>query len=174
MTTGTDGGAGGAATETFDYAKFSEGLDEATRTGITKHYETQTAGLKSALDSEREQSKNHEKALKAALAKAEKGSEMETQLNAALTEIQDSKKYIAYLEGASSQGIVNPAAAWTLLKADGLFRADGSPDFELLKKNHPYMFTEKKPADSKGGAGAEGDQKTGLTMNEIIRQAAGR
>lgn len=161
--------------QTFDFTSFSETLDEATRTGLQKHFETETAGLKSALESERELRKRTESMMRELSAKADKGSELEAKLKELEASFEEATRYSQFLEEASKHSVIDGVAAWAIAKARNLFKSDGSVDVEELKKSSPYLFAEKRQADTHGGRGTQGDHKAAKTdMNSIIRRWAGR
>lgn len=153
---------------------------EAQRQQIETLHSTHTAGLKSALDSERQSRRDLEKQVKD-LAKAEKdGSDAQQRLNSIATELETANRRADFYETASKPeiGLVDVKAAWVLTnaEADVYFDRKGSVNFELLKREHPSLFAQPRPTPrgNIGNGAGQGGQGSGADMNAIIRSAAGR
>jgi septal ring factor EnvC (AmiA/AmiB activator) len=92
-------------TETaFDFAAWLASQDETVKTGLAKHFDSETAGLKSALTKERETRDALDKQLKTLSKNADKGSDLEKQLaeltatkTAAAERICDLKKQLSQI-----------------------------------------------------------------------------
>ena len=87
--------------------------------------------------------------------------------------LQVAERKAAFNEDASRPevGCSNPKAAYALATAEDLFDRQGRPDWNALKQAAPELFRKPGPGNSDGGAG-NGNQPH-LTMNDIIRRAAG-
>jgi hypothetical protein len=132
--------------------------------------------LKTALDSERDGKKDLEKQLRELAGKAEKGSEFEKQLTETADKLATEEKKSAFYEAAHAGGVKNLKLAWTVAVTDDLFKRDGSPDIEAIKKDYPELFASTN-SNANAGAGAGAGQGAGngqADMNALIRQAAGR
>ena len=74
-------------------------------------------------------------------------------------------------------GLVGVKAAWVLMNAetDRYFDRKGNPNFDLLKQEHPYLFGQAKttPKGNQGN-GTNGQTPAGQSINDMIRNAAGR
>ncbi len=171
---GTPGQAGGQQQAqgemplTFD--GWLTGQDEQVKGLITGHI----AGLKSALESEREQRRSFEAQLREAAKKAEKGSEMEQRLSALADKAGQAERQAKFYEVASAIGVTNLKLAWVAAQDAKLIDGQGNVSTEALKAQFPELF--KAPPAPKGNAGA-GAGQTGQPskpdMNAYIRQQAG-
>jgi hypothetical protein len=139
---------------------------------VKKLYNDNVSGLKKALTTERENNKTLSGQLKELLPKAEKGSDLEQQLTEMANKAESAERRAAFAEeGIKPEiGCRNVKAAYALAVADDLFKKDGSPDWEELKKQAPELFGKAKPSTD---AGAQ-TPTTGTDMNALIRQKAGR
>lgn len=153
---------------TFD--AWYAGLDETTKGLFDGHVN----GLKTSLATERQERSNLAKQVKELAAKAEKGSELEKQLTDMQNALQAAERRAAFNEDAMRPevGCSNPKAAYALALADNLFDSRGRPDWNALKQTAPELFRKPGPGNSDGGAG--NGNTPHLTMNDIIRRAAGR
>ncbi len=159
------------STETFD---FDTWLGEQPE-HVKKGYEGHTAGLKSALQTEREQRKEFTKQLGELSKRADKGSEAEKALSETLTRLQETERRAAFFEGAgkSEIGCTNAKAAYLVANAGGLFTRAGEPDWNAIKAEAPELFARKVPPGNAGsGNGSPPAQKA--DMNSYIRAASGR
>lgn len=160
-----------ATTDTFD---FDTWLGEQPE-HVKKGYEGHTAGLKTALQTEREQRKEFAKQLSELSKVAEKGSELERALGETSTRLEESERRAAFFEGAgkSEIGCTNAKAAYLVANAGGLFKRSGEPDWDAIKKEAPELFARKVPPGNAGsGNGSPPAQKA--DMNTYIRAQAGR
>lgn len=140
-------------------------------------YDSHVAGLKSALDKEREEASNLAKTLRELKPKAKKGSELEEELSKTLSKLEEAEKQYqetqrraAFLEEAikPAVGCKNPKAAYALAKAEDLFDKDGSPKWGDIRETAPEIFGEATVTK----AGARG-KTTGDDINAEIRRSAG-
>jgi hypothetical protein len=169
-----EGAAGGGATG-GDPSQRAGGL--IYETWIAEQPETvramldgQTSKLKSALTSERERSKGLEKDLRDAASKAEKGSEAEKRLNQLADQVQAESKKSAFYESAVAAGVNNLKLAFLAATQDDLFKKDGSPDFDALKKSYPELFGTTQS----NGAGEGSNTPDGkFDMDAYIRNQLG-
>lgn len=152
---------------------------EAERARIATLYEGHTKGLRTALDSERNERKQYEKQVRELATKAEKGSETEKRL----TEMADAldranRKADFYQEAAKPDtGLTDPEAAWIIAnaKAEEFFDRKGNLNVALLKERHPGLFGRPNPTpQGNAGSGAGGQPQSGNDMNSYIRGRAGR
>lgn len=131
-------------------------------------------GLKSALESERETRKNLEKQIKDLVGKAEKGSEMERQLNELVQVQAQAEARAAFYEEAHAAGITNLKLAWIVVGNDGLIDGKGRVNFGEMKTRYPELFTGTRAAPGNAGAGTNSLPTGKSTMNDFIRTASGR
>lgn len=157
-----------SAAQTFD--TWHKGLGESEKALLDNH----VTGLKSALDAERGAKKDLEKQLRDLAGKAEKGSEFEKQLSETADKLVKESKRADFHEAAHAAGVKNLKLAWTVVNQDELFKRDGSPDFDELKKGYPELFASTTNTNAGAGSGAGQNGAGGASMNDIIRQAAGR
>jgi hypothetical protein len=146
--------------------------DETVKGLISSH----TAGLKSALESERGTRKEQEKQLRELAAKAEKGSEAETQLTALADKLAANDKRVTAYETLSAAGCSNLKLAWLAATEAGLVDGQGNISIEKLRTQFPELFRSTVGAPPKGNAGTGAGQTgaSGKSMNDFIRAAAGR
>ena len=108
-------------------------------------------GLKSALKSERENTKALSKQISDLQGAADKGSDLQKQLADLQSKLTESERYSSFMDGATGAGCSNPKAAYRIAKADDdMWKRDGSPDWEAIKETAPELFGTKR---GKGGAG---------------------
>lgn len=178
-TSENNGGAGEKPTTPDSWESWLATQPEDQRTTISSLYEKQTAGLKSALDNERQQRKDFEKQARELAKTAEKGSDAEKQLTQMADQYAAAERRADFYEAAAKPeiGLVGVKAAWTLMnaEADRYFDRKGNPNFDLLKQEHPYLFGQVKPTPKGNqGNGTNGQTSAGQSINDMIRAAAGR
>ena len=168
---GNGAGEGGTPnpgnTQTWD--KVYEGLDESSK----KLFDDHTTGLKSALESEREQRKNYEKQIAELKSKAEKGSEMEKSLADIEAKLAESNLRAEFAEEGAKLGVNNLKLAFLAAKEGEFIDGRGRINWEGLKKEHPQLFGEKPKQGGDAGSGTGTPAPAG-DMNQAIRNAAGR
>lgn len=122
----------------------------------------------------RQEAAQYRTQLKELAAKAEKGSELEKQLQQMIIEKDSSDRRAAFFESASAPGVgcINPKAAYLVASAEGLFRKDGTPDWPALQTTIPELF--RRPGQANAGAGTGAPPPAQPSMNDFIRRAAGR
>lgn len=167
----TDGTEAQSDAPQFDFTAWLGEQPEHVRSGLESH----TAGLKSALDGEREQRKEFSRQLREATAKAEKGSEIEKALNETSSRLEVAEQRAAFFEDAGKAEIActNPRAAFLIAQAEGLFRKSGEPDWAAIKASAPELFGRKTPPGNAGSGNGSPPPRSG-GMNEYIRAASGR
>jgi len=161
---------GGEKPQTFE--AWLEGLTPEAKVLLDTH----TAGLKSALDSERGTRKDLEKQVRDLAGKAEKGSEAQTELTRVADGLAEADRKTDFYEAAHAAGVNNLKLAYTVAVQDDMFDRRGGVNFEALKTAYPQLFGGT-PAAPPGNAGAgTGTQPPAPKggMNEFIRRQAGR
>ena len=139
---------------------------------VKNRFEEGTKGLKTALTSERDNTKNLSKQLKDLQAKADKDSDLAKQLSEMQKKLTESERHTAFVDGASAAGCNNVKAAYKLAKADpDLWKRDGSPDWDAIKAEAPEFFGKKNP-EGKAGSGTNDNGGAGSKnyMDEMIRK----
>ncbi len=175
--TGNGGGAGSAdntptgtqTTPTFE--TWLQGQDDATRQLIEGH----TQGLRTALQSERQQRSDLARQLRELAPQAEKGSKLEQQLTQIQSQVEAAERRAQFVEEAirPEVGCSNPRAAFLVAQAENLFDGRGNPNWEAIKVAAPELFRPKVPA-SNAGNGTQGTPPQTANMNDFIRRATGR
>ena len=132
-------------------------------------------GLRSSLATERQQRADLARQVKDFAVKAEKGSDLEKQLNALQASLQTAERRAAFAEDAARPeiGCLSMRAAYALAVADDLFDRQGRPDWAAIRQAAPELFRRVGAGSADGGAGTTGGQPK-VSMNDIIRRAAGR
>lgn len=171
-TTGTTGTTETTTEEASQIIDFEAWLAKADEP-VKKAYEEHTAGLKSALNKERESVTSLNNQLKQLAKKAETGSELEKQILEFTNKLDAAEKRADFMEDAVKPeiGCRNPKAAWALAVADDLFTKTGSPDWRSIQLAAPELFGKIVPK-SKGGNGTDETPPPAATMNDIIRNMA--
>ena len=155
------------------FESWFESQPDDVKSLITEH----ESGLKSALKSERENTKSLSKQIADLQGAAEKGSALEQQLSTLQAKLTESERHANFIDGAASAGCTNPKAAYKLAKADAdLWKRDGSPDWDAIKETAPEFF--RKPTNGSGnpGSGTDKDPNAGSKMHpmdEIMRRSIG-
>ena len=154
-----------------DFAAFIAAQDEPTKALYKKH----TDGLKSALDSERENRRTLEKELREAAASAEDGSEAKQKLEEAAALTQKASAQSDFFEAAHAAGVADLRLGWLAVQEDDTLRDRyGRADFTKLKEAHPALFADaKKLPAGHASAGASSDAPK-PDVNESLRTAAKR
>lgn len=155
------------------FEEWFENQPENVKTLISDHEK----GLKSALESERGNTKALSKQISDLQGAAEEGSELKKQLGALQARLTESERHANFIDGAAGAGCSNPKAAYKLAKADeDLWKRDGSPDWDAIKETAPEFF--RKPGNGSGnpGSGTNTDPKAGSKMHpmdELMRRSLG-
>jgi small-conductance mechanosensitive channel len=152
------------------YDNFESFLNEQDE-AVKELYQSDIAGLKTALKSERDSNKELADSLKELSSKVEKGSEAEQKLTEMANKLDAANKRANFAEMAIKPeiGCVNIKAAYALALADNLFDDKGIPQWEEVKKAAPELF--RKPGKTDAGEGAD---DVPSDINAAIRKAAGR
>ena len=134
--------------------------------------DSSVSGLKSALESERNERKSLAKQLSELKGKAEKGSELEQQLNTLSSQLEAQAAKATFYESAPAD-VANMKLAW-MAAQDGHTDKKGNVDWQSLRTAYPELFRKQTtpPANAGNGRGQEGGNQP--NMNSFIRQAAGR
>ena len=149
------------------FESWIEAQPEDIKTLVTTH----TSGLKSALDSERENRKTLEKQLRDLAKKAEAGSEYQKTLTEQADKLQTLERQGSFYDKAHSAGVRNLKLAYLAAEQAELVSDKGDCDFAKLKTQYPELFLVAPPANA--GAGTNTQPPT-FNMDALIRRAAGR
>ena len=156
---------------------------EAQRSIITQLHETHTSGLRTSLQSERDERKKIAAQLKDLQGKQEKGSATEAQLIEMQQQLEVANRRADFMAEAIKPeiGLIGAEAAWVLMNndAESYFDRKGNPNFAKLKEAHPYLFRSQTATPTpRIGAGAGVDAGANSpakgNMNTFIRQSSGR
>lgn len=165
---GDGGGDGDQGALTFD--AWFEKQDPTIKGLLDGH----TKGLRSALETERENRKGLEKQVRDLAAKAEKGSDAEKQLTGFADKLAEADRKADFYDAAHKAGVTNLKLAYITAVTDDLFDKKGSVNFETMKKAYPELFGTKKTPAGNAGDGTEGGTNVAADMNARIRRQAGR
>lgn len=157
-------------TQALDFEEWLKEQDESVRSAFEEHVK----GLKSALETEREQRKAFAKQLREAMSKAEKGSEAREALEKALQKAEAAERRANFYVEADKAGVSNLHLAYLAAQADDLLDENGYADFDELKARYPELFKKTAIPSANAGAGAGQSSSSTKSMNEYIRRAAGR
>jgi len=136
-------------------------------------YNEHTAGLQNTVKATRDERDDLAKQIKDLLPKAENGSELEKSLTEALGKMESSNKRADFVEQAIKPeiGCRNIKAAYAVALQYDLFKKNGDPDWDLIKKESPESFGVIIP-DGDGGNGTETKIKTNDDFNAELRRRA--
>lgn len=154
------------------WEKYLEGQSEEVR-GL---YETNVSGLKSALQSERDQREDLAGQLREATGALDEGdSEAREALERITGELEEAQQRADFFAEAArpERGCSNPRLAFLAAQDSELFDRRGNVNWETLQKNAPELFGEKKTPPSNAGSGTGGELPEDFDMNAAIRAAAG-
>ncbi len=156
---------------TLSYDDWYKGLDDSQKALVDGN----TSGLKSALQSERSSRQALEKQVAELAKKAEKGSEIETQLGQLQAQLSEANQRAEFLAGAPAAGCADPQLAFLAAREGGHFDMNGKPNWEAIKLAHPNLFATQTPAPRGSGDVGRGNQDPPKAddMNALIRRAAG-
>lgn len=145
------------------------GSQDATVKGLIDGHVT---GLKSALESERNERKTLSKQIAELKGKAEKGSELEQQLTTLSSQLEAQSTKAAFYESAPAD-VANMKLAW-MAAQDGYIGKGGLVDWNGLKSAFPELFRKQvtPPANAGNGRNQQGGNQP--NMNDFIRKASGR
>lgn len=164
-------GSGGSGTLNFDTWLGQQ--DGAIQTLISEHI----SGLKTALQSEREQRRGFERELREAARQAEEGSTARQQLDRLGESLALTERQAAFYEAAHGAGITNLKLAWLAVQQDeGLQDRAGNVNLDSLKEKYPELFATQRPQTPAGNAGSGtggSPPAAGQSMDDWIRRRAG-
>lgn len=138
-------------------------------------YEKHTAGLKSALVSERSERKSLADQLRKLSKSAEAGSELQTRLDETVGALEEAEAKAQFFEDAAPV-VANLRVAWVYAKSAGLVDKHGRVDMARLRVEAPQLFETPRKAAPPAHAGnsAKDAPPPQRNMNDFIRQSAGR
>jgi len=139
-------------------------------------YEQHTTGLKSALESERRERRGMEAQIKELASKMKDGSDEKRRLDEMSTQLATANERADfYEEGARPEiGCANLGLAWLAIQARREdFVKRGRIDWPSFKAAYPQLFVSPAPPPGHAGTNTQA-QPAAVTMNQLIRRAAGR
>jgi len=158
---------------TFD--DVAKSLNDDQRRALDAHFETNTKGLKAALDKERDAAKTLEKQLKLIQDKAGKDTELAAELEKVRAELTATTREKQFIVEAPAKGVSNITAAYKLAVADGLIDAKGNIDWDTLQKSYPELFAKPQPPTPPNiNGGDKGKQTDKQQLDEATKLAARR
>ena len=166
-----EGEGANAVPATFD--EWYKGLPQGAKTLLDNH----VAGLKNALQSQKDDNKALRDKLQTAVTEGK--ADAETRLAAVQTELNETKQRNTFLEGAGKLGLKNPKLAYIAAKDSGLLHEDGSIKEDKFREQFPELIGDsggaggnKKPATG-AGAGTGGKPVGEMNWNDAVRASAG-
>ncbi len=158
--------------EKQSFESWLETQDDGTKALIANYI----AGLKSALDTERNDRKALEKQLRDAAKQLEQGSETRQQLERISGDLAVASARAAFYEAAHGAGMRNLGLGFIAARETGLLGDDGTVDLKGMKEHFPELFATAVPAPAThagNGTAAPAPAPEG-SMDAFIRKAAGR
>lgn len=135
-------------------------------------FETHVSGLKAALASERDSRKALQRSVRELQASAGKVDDLQERLTKLEGDLTDQAAYANFIEAAATANVKNFRLAWLAVKEFDLLKSDGEVDLVKLKDAVPELFT--RTAVISAGAGTGAPPQVSTSMNDLIRNAAGR
>jgi len=154
-------------------ASFDEWL-KAQDDGVRKLADEHIKGLKAALETERGQRKDFERQLREAAGKLEAGTRERQNLEELANRLTVVERQAAFYDAAHGVGVTNLRLAWLAAENAELVDDRGRADFGKLKERFPELFPGRAPLPPGNAGAGTGQPPRGQTMNDLIRQAAGR
>lgn len=155
----------------LDFNGWIEQQDETIKSLVTSHI----GGLKTALQSERQQRTELAKALKEATKGLEEGSQARDALTQLSTKLEGHEQQLAFYEVATAAGVKNLRLAWLAAKEAGAVDQRGNVNLQSLKTDYPELFgTPQLRPSGNAGNGAGSGAPGGKSMDNFIRTVAGR
>ena len=139
-------------------------------------YETHTAGLKSALQSERQQRSELAKQIQMLSKQAAEGSDLKKSLEGMTAKLESETQRADFYEQAVRPeiGCSNPFLAFIVAREADAIDGKGRINWDTIKQQAPELFKPKSPPPASAGAGTSNPPAAKSSMNDFIRAAAGR
>lgn len=132
-------------------------------------------GLRSALQSEREQRRTFERELRDVARQLDEDSEARQQLETMANNLDASERRAEFYEAAHAAGVSNLRLAWLAVQQDeSLSDRRGNVNMTRFREQYPELFQARTTPPGQAGAGSQGNAPKSSNMNNIIRTAAGR
>jgi len=156
-------------------ASFEEWLGAQDET-IKSLYESHTAGLKSALQSERTQRQELAKQLNAAAKKQGVDEGTQQALTEMASRLEEAETRASFFEDAArpETGCSNAFLAYLTAQNIGAIDKKGRVNWAAIKEVAPELFGRKTTPAGNAGAGTQQQQPAAANMNTWIRRAAGQ
>jgi hypothetical protein len=129
---------------------------------VTEH----TQGLRSALDTERQQRKDLAKQIKELAGKQAADSDAAKQLGELSASLEAAQKRADFYEAATAAGCIKLKPAYLVAQADNL-------TIEQVKAQYPELFAAPRHTSTHAGNGTGQPPPSSVDMNQAIRRAAG-
>jgi hypothetical protein len=162
------------ASETLTFDKWLEGQPDEIKDLLGDH----TAGLKSALETERSERKSLSAQLKALSKNTGDGDELKTKLDELSGKVEETDSRATFFEQAHEAGVKNLRLAYLAAKEFDIYsKRTGEWDFGKLKTLAPELFATNQKAPVPSGNAGSGAGQSGVaspSVNNVIRRMAGR
>ncbi len=152
-----------------DYEKW---LDEQPK-NVKDAILANEAKLRGALKDERDERQNLEKQVRTLSDKAEKGSDLQKELDGLANKIAESDARADFYELAHAAGITNLKLAYRVATDEGHIDKKGRVNFDALKAEYPELFAGKVKAPKNNAGDGSPDGQPPRSMNDWIRAQAG-
>ena len=131
-------------------------------------------GLRTALNTERNERKGMEKRLRDIQKQAESGQDIQAQLQQVTEEMGTATAKVAFFEAAHAANVRNLRLAWLAAQdAQLVDKKTGAIDFNELRKVAPELFAAKTIPTGNHGSGSQQDGVSKPGMNDFLRAATG-
>lgn len=149
------------------------GLPEDQQKTIKALFDAKVQKLQNAVRDTRTERDKFQKQLREAAKNAEKGSDQQAELTKLADDLQRANVRADFYEEAPANGCRNAKAAYLIAVSGELFRKGGEPDWVAIKAAAPELF-EKPASKNNAGSGTNSELPGKTTMNDWIRQQAGK
>ncbi len=160
------------ATPPASYEEWIKGQDETIKGLITQRFQA----LETTVKATRSERDDLAKQVKEIAKKAEEGSELRKTLDSLSKQLDVAELRASFFEDAVKPeiGCANPRLAFIAAQQDQLIDGRGKVHWDELKQAYPELFKRPTPPVTNAGAGTSAPPSPAKTMNDLIRQAAGR
>ena len=156
----------GETPPTGETPTFEQWLEEQDDTALSL-IDSHTQGLRSALDSEREQRKSLARELKTISGKLDANSDAAKEVETLRGKLEAESARVEFYEEATQAGCRNLKLAWLAASSENL-------TIRQVQGQYPELFARQTAPSSNAGNGAGTPPGPARDLNLYIRQAAGK
>lgn len=149
---------------------------EEVKKKVQPLFDAHIQNLRNTVKATRQERDDFERQLREATGKLAKDSDERKTFEGLADQLTEANRRAEFLEQAPANNCNNPKAAYLLAKSLEAFDKKGNPDWKRLAEEAPQFFGEppKRNPKKTSGSGTNNEPSGTLTMNDWIRQQAGR